>query len=98
MFAMSYLEATHDERHDGVAFFLRHLVAGSNQHQHVVTVSDPHCIQVTQYVGTRYLALIQSMVSNISANTAPPAHTLVLISEVCKGLSSGLRGVTKFSI
>ena len=61
-----YLEATHDEGHDGVALLLGHLVAGSNQHQHVVTVSDPHCIKVTQYVGACYLALIQFKVSNIS--------------------------------
>jgi len=54
----SHLETSHHHRHNHVTFLIGHLVADTQQHQHVVAVCDAHRVQVTQDISTCNLALV----------------------------------------
>ena len=51
------LEPPHDQRHYHVALLLGHLGGDCQQHQHVITLRNPHCVEVGEDICTGYLAL-----------------------------------------
>ena len=56
-FELLTCETLDDQRCDHLAFLWLELLADPQQHEHVVTLTDTHCIQVTQHVCTSNLAL-----------------------------------------
>ncbi len=54
-------ESFDDHWSDHFSFSLSHLLTDSQQHQHVVTLTHTHSIQVTQDIGTGYLTLTTQM-------------------------------------
>lgn len=50
-------EAMYHHRGDNPSLCMCEVLTNSKQHEHVVTLRHAHGIEVTQHIGTRYLAL-----------------------------------------
>ena len=50
-------EAMNHHRRDNLSLCMCEALTNPKQHEHVVTLRHTHCIEVTQHIGTRYLAL-----------------------------------------
>merc|ERR1740119_25751 len=54
---LSCLEPLHNQGNHHVSLLVGELLADGQQHQHIVTIDHTHCVEVTEYVGTRYPTL-----------------------------------------
>ena len=57
MYAMFTTKAVNDKRCDHIPLPLSETIAHTKQHQHVVTITHTHCIEVAQNIRTRNPAL-----------------------------------------
>lgn len=50
-------EAMYHHRRDNLSLCMSEALTNPKQHEHVVTLRHTHCVEVTQHIGTCYLAL-----------------------------------------